>query len=120
MAITSPRAAARQLLVVPEYWEPKTVEDIAEWTRQIAHTVNLLLDGKSNALGSVTLGASSTTTTLNDRRIGVDSIIAFMPTTANAKDEGTPYVTARGAGTCTLNHVSNSQNDRSYDYAILG
>ncbi len=120
MAITSPRATARKLLNVVEFWDPSSVEAVAEWCREIAQVVNLILDGKSNATGTVTLTVSSATTTLSDRRIGIDTVVHFEPTTANAKSEGTPWQNGHGNGVVTLNHANNSQSDRSYRYSILG
>lgn len=78
--------------------------------------------GKLNSnKASVTLSTSSATTTLNDDKIGPGSVICFMPTTANAAAGLTAlYVTARGNGTCTLNHANNAQADRTYDIAIIG
>ena len=79
--------------------------------------------GKLNVVGSVTLTANAATTTYNDSRIGGESWIGFMPTTANAAAEiggGTLYVTARADGSCTLNHANNAQADRSFDTLIIG
>lgn len=85
--------------------------------------VRNLVNGKVNSLGTVTLDASSATTTLSDPRIGPDSWIGFMPTTANAAAElgaGTLYVSSRGDGTATLAHANNAQSDRTYRYVVLG
>ncbi len=100
--------------VVPQTWA-----DGPEHRRKLAQGINELMDGKHNATGSVTLTAASATTTLTDRRIGTDSVITFMATTANAAAGITAlYVTARGDGTATLNHANNAQADRTYAYSI--
>ena len=115
MPLTSPRATARGFDVPPiDHPNPQ------EHLRSLAEASHLLFEGKINSISTVTLTASSATSTLTDTRIGPDSFIGFMPTTANAKTEGTPYVTARGKQTATLNHANNSQSDRTYIYAILG
>lgn len=119
MAVTSPRSTARRNVVVIPYYDKNDPNALDEWLRNIVDVVNQMLDGATNAIGTVTLTDSSATTTLTDRRIGTDSRILFMPTTSNAKDEGTPYVTARGEGTCTLNHANNAQTDRTYEYVIF-
>lgn len=89
---------------------------------QIAQVLQGAMRGDLNCTKlSVTLTTSSATTTLNDTRIGPESVIIFMPTTANAAAElGTLYVTGRGDGTCTINHANNAQADRTYDIAIIG
>ena len=99
---------------VPLVWS-----DAKEHLRKAATAINLLLDGKGNNTGSVTLTASSATTTLSDRRIGRDSVLTFMATTANAQAE-VPYVTSVQQGQCTLNHASNSQADRTFKYTVTG
>jgi hypothetical protein len=120
MAVNSPRAAStKNALAVPAYWENKTPEGVYEWVRQIAFVVKQMLDGKTNATGAVTLSATATTTTLNDKRIGVNSVVVFMPTTANAASES-PYVTGRGDGTCTINHASTADTDKTFNYAVHG
>lgn len=88
----------------------------------IASVLQGAMTGKINATKqSVTLTANVATTTLSDIRIGPDSVITFMPTTANAAtDLANLYVTGKGDGTCTLNHTNNAQADRTYDISIIG
>lgn len=89
--------------------------------REIAERVNAALRGKLNSTGSVTLTASSATTTLTDINIGHDSVVLLSPKTANAKAEGTPWVSPiTSIGSATLNHLNNAQTDRDYDYLIVG
>ena len=60
--------------------------------RQTAEVVRGLMDGKSNNTGSVTLATGgATTTTLDDRRIGGDSVILFVPASAAAYADSAPY-----------------------------
>ena len=118
MALTSPRAEA----LVEAYRRAPLVHTNEEEHRlELATIVNNLLNGKINAKGSVTLSASSATTTLNDFRIGAASVILFMPTTANAAAAmANLYVSARGDQTATLTHTSTSTTDRTYGYVVLG
>lgn len=90
--------------------------------REISEVVNGIMQGKTNNTGTVTLAvASATTTTINDERIGYDSIITFMPTTANAASELTNlYVSARNKGSATLTHSANVSADKTYSYIIVG
>lgn len=66
------------------------------WTggdpRSVAEIVNNLVEGKSNNTGTVTLNTgNATTTTIYNERIGYNSVILLMPTSANAVLSSTPY-----------------------------
>lgn len=118
MAIASPRAGSSAQPPVPVDWW-----DENEHRRLLAQRINQILLGKINAGDTVTLTANQATTTINDRRIGPDSYINFMPTTANAAAEvgaGGFYVSARGQYTATLTHANNAQADRTFRYIVLG
>jgi hypothetical protein len=61
------------------------------WTggdpRSVAEIVNNLVEGKSNNTGSITLNTGgATTTTINDERIGYNSVVLLMATSATAAD----------------------------------
>lgn len=90
--------------------------------REISEVVNNLVEGKSNNTGTVTLAvAGAITTTLTDERIGYDSIILFMPTTANAASAfGGLYVSAKIKGSATLTHAANVLTDKTYGYLVVG
>lgn len=96
---------------------------VADDGREIALVVNNILDGKLNSTGSVTLTASAASTAVTDERAGYDSVILFMPTTANAASEqaaGGMYVSSRGKQTFTITHANNAQSDRTFAYIIIG
>lgn len=96
-------------------------EDEARHRREIAGVLNNALQGKLNNTGSLTLAAGAATTTLTDKRIGANSVILIMPTTAHAAAElATLYFTAFVKGSCTVNHANNAQVDRTFKYAVLG
>lgn len=91
--------------------------------RQTAQVVNLLVDGKFNASGTVTLAASAASTTVTDFRVGQDSAILFTPTTANAAAEqgnGTMFLSSRVKQGFTITHANNSQADRTFLYIVIG
>ena len=115
MAVTSPRATARRNHNVTDFWDN---ENQQEWFREIARAVNEAFDGATNAIGEVTLTASSATTTLTDTRIGSESIVFLTPLTANAKAEVTPWQSGATSGSITLNHTNNAQTDRTYGYIV--
>lgn len=90
--------------------------------RQVAEVVRGLMDGKSNNTGSITLNQGATSTTINDRRIGADSIILFMPKNDKAAEElghGHMYVSSLGQGTATITH-GNHMHDMIFGYAVIG
>lgn len=90
--------------------------------RQVAEVVRGVMDGKTNNTGSITLTQSATSTTLNDRRIGADSVILFMPLNDKAAQEigtGGIYISARGQGTATITHGSHTHN-MIFGYAVIG
>ena len=96
-------------------------QSLSEWVRQTVQAVRLIMNGKINSTGSVTLTGSSATSTLNDILIGNDTVILFMPKTANAAAEmDGMYVSARTSGSATLTHANNSQADRTFDYILIG
>lgn len=89
--------------------------------RTLREIVAGVMLGKLNATGTVTLTASSTTTTLTDPRIGAESVILFMPTTANAKTAAANlYVSARASGSATLTHASSANVDQTFGYIVIG
>jgi hypothetical protein len=95
--------------------------DTRETVRRLVDTANRAMDGRSNAIGEVTLTPSATTTAVTDYRVGSDSVIVLMQTTANAAAAyGTTYVSARTQGGFTLTHANNAQTDRTFEYTVTG
>tara|TARA_R110000772_G_scaffold4094_9_gene14497 strand:+ start:1932 stop:2282 length:351 start_codon:yes stop_codon:yes gene_type:complete len=106
------------MIKVPSPWF-----DEKEQLRRLADAVNSTIDGSGNNAGSVTLAENVTTTVVADKRVGVDSVIVFMPTTVSAATEfglGKMYISARpGDGTFTITHENLTATDRDFDYAVL-
>lgn len=99
----------------------RSLADVARLQQDSARVINSLLLGKSNNVSSVTLTASSATTTVTDPRLTFASYIGLMPTTANAATAtANVYVSARGDGTATLTHTNNAQVDRTFLMLIVG
>ena len=100
---------------------PVTWADEVEHRRLFANAINSLRDGKINATGSVTLATSATSTAVTDARVGADTIVLLMPTTANAAGAlATTYIGTVAKQSFTISHASNSQADRTFKYVILG
>ena len=60
--------------------------------RAVAEVVRGIMDGKTNNSGLITLATgNAVTTTLFDERIGFESLIFFVPVSAAAEADSTPY-----------------------------
>jgi len=102
---------------------PVVLESIQEHFRLLATAINGILDGRQNNVGTLTLTASTTTTQVNERRCGTESVITMMPTTGNAAAEignGTVYIGTVTGGSFTLTHANNGQTDRTFKYEVTG
>lgn len=99
--------------------DPKSVR---KWVVQAARVINLMLSGKLNAVTTVTLAASATSTTLIDSRIGAWSFLGLMPQTAHAAvalASGSLYVVPT-VGSAAINHPSTADTDKTFTVSILG
>lgn len=99
---------------------PSFINDTKEWLRMLTVGVNSIIDGASNAIGSFTCAASQATTTITDLRVGADSVICLMPTTANAAAEMDNIYISTTKQSFTVNHSNNAQIDRIFKYKISG
>lgn len=102
-------------LVPVRYPDPNT------WTYLIAETVNKILSGRANNVGSLTLTANTTTTTVSDNQFESGMVPLLIPTSANAATAtANVYVSARANGSFTLTHANNAQTDRTFLYVRWG
>lgn len=103
----------------PEAWANEV-----EHRRKIARTANLALGGKLNAVTSITLTPSATSTTIIDERIGANTFIGLFPRTANAVTAQISglfiAVNAKKAGQATLTHASSANTDQTFDVLLIG
>lgn len=104
-----------------------TFVDRKEWELSITNAITSLINGKTNNTKSLTLVANSASTQVAEApgRIGLNTIILFMPTTANAATEyasGGMYVSAIDIEnrTFTITHANNAQTDRTFNYVLIG
>lgn len=113
---------------VPNYHNdhPSLLQDIIKVTQNT-------MRGKTNNTFTATLAPGVTTTTVDMPRdsIGQDSVIHFMPQTANAAAElasGSMYVSSRvvasGApdmnSSITITHSNSAQTDRIFGFTVIG
>lgn len=90
--------------------------------RAVARTVNRILEGKINSVGTVTLSTGTTTTLVADFRAHANSKVLFQPTTANAASEwasGAMWATC-SANQIDITHSSATETDLSFGYVLLG
>lgn len=90
--------------------------------REIHQRINELIDGRSNANGTVTLTAGATSTVVSKATINGNAGVWLMPTTANAATAlATSYASVTpGGGSFTITHANNAQTDRTFHYLVLG
>ena len=80
-------------------------------------------EGRSNAVGSVTLAPNAATTTVTALNCGSGSTVLLFPETANAATEhgaGTLRVGTVGNGLFVITHINNAQNNRTFRFACFG
>ena len=91
------------------------------WFGRVRDVVNNVMRGKTNNGGSVTLTASSATTTLNDPLIGGSSRLFFTARSANAAAVASSLrYDNPGDQTVTLHHASDANADKTFDYIVVG
>ena len=89
--------------------------------RRIVAAVRALCEGRSNAVGSFTLTASATTTTVTAPTCGAGSKIMFAPETANAAAAlATTYFGTPVQGSVVITHANASSSDRVFRYSVIG
>lgn len=87
----------------------------------IAETINKILGGRANNVGTVTLAAGGTSTVVMDNLFESAMAAMLVPTTANAAVAlATTYVSARDNGTFTLTHANTATIDRTFLYVRWG
>lgn len=110
------QASGRQYLGVKT-----SSDDHDAWLIEVTNVLNNVLKGKLNNTSTVTLTANAATTTLTDSRIGANSVISLMPTTANAAGAlATTYFNTFLDGSCVINHANNAQADKTFSLTITG
>jgi hypothetical protein len=110
------QASGRRYQVVNE-----TPDDQGAWLSSLSLVVQNIIAGKLNNNGTVTLTANAATTTLTDSRIGANSTICLMPTTANAAGAiATTYFDTFATGSCVIRHTNNAQVDKTFNFTITG
>ncbi len=106
----------------PHVGTPPTNHPLSPWLRSLYDAIYPMRHGKFDCTTEVTLTANVASTTLSDYRFSPQSVVGYMPKTANAAAEignGTMYFTPTD-GSCVITHANNAQADRTFGISILG
>lgn len=99
------------------------VDGVEERTHRIllAQTLNEVIKGRANNVGTLTLTAGATTTTVLDNLFESAMVPVLIATTANAAAAtANVYVSARANGSFTLTHANTGTTDRTFLYIRWG
>ena len=99
---------------------PLSIPDTSQHLRLVSTSLNNTRSMVNlNSTGTITLTASATSSTLTDARISGNSVILFMPTTANGRTAlNTLHVSARASGSATLTHASSGNTDQTFYHIV--
>ena len=92
-------------------------------TEEVSIAVNDVIEGGSNATGSVTLTLSVASTVVSHKLCRSTSVVGLTPRTAVAATElgnGTIYVSTVTNGSFTLVHASSAVAGRTFDFTLIG
>lgn len=88
---------------------------------KIVAALRQMMEGRSNATGSVTLTANAASTAVTAVSCGPNSAVFLFPKTANAAAiVAATYVSAVASGTFTVTHTNNANSDKSFYFVCLG
>lgn len=90
---------------------------------KIVQAVNLLVLGRSNGAGEVTLTPNAASTTVTDPAISAGSKPQLTPSSANAAAEwgnGTIYVSSVADGSFVITHANSATSGRTVHWHAVG
>lgn len=85
--------------------------------------INQLIQGRSNAAGTISLAPGQVLTTVIRDTISADAQVFLFPRTPSAASElaaGTLYVSNVERGSFTIVHANSPQADRCFAYLVIG
>lgn len=95
--------------------------DPASQLQRHAESINGLIDGKLDVVGTLTLADGATSTVVSDNKFESNMVPVLIPTTANAAAAlATTYLSARANGSFTLTHANDASTDKTFLYVRLG
>ena len=89
--------------------------------REVSEVVNNLVEGKSNNTSTVILNTSGTETTVFNERVGLNSVILFVPRSANTAGETDhTFIKTKFKGSFIIGHRNHGHSDVELDYIVVG
>jgi hypothetical protein len=80
-----------------------------------------LVEGKSNNTSTVILNSSGTETTVFNERVGLNSVILFVPRSSNAAGETDHiFIKTKFKGSFIIGHRNHGHSDVELDYIVVG
>ncbi len=101
----------------PPINNPNTLQQVL----LLSQTIFEMLKGRDNSVGTFTLNAGATETTVTDNLFNSDMVPLWVPTTANAATAMTNLrVTTRNNGSFVLTHSNTADADKTFLYSRRG
>lgn len=95
------------------------VNEIWPDLNQIAYSINLVLRGRMNVGGALSLTASATSTTITDNLFQSSQVPILVPATESAAN-ATVWISERENGQFVIGHDSTADTDREFLYVRIG
>jgi hypothetical protein len=86
----------------------------------INQAIMTLQQGHLNSVGTFTLNASATSTTVASPTCMTTSVVLLSPQTADAASDMATTSVVSGQGQFVVTHASNARVDRTFGYVVLG
>jgi hypothetical protein len=97
----------------------RILNPVTATTREIAEVLNRTINGGLNSVGYTTLSSGTTTTTVNDPRYGVESVVFFTGYNETL-EHSDPFVKSTSTnGTMIIEHKNHGHNV-NVAYLIIG
>lgn len=87
---------------------------------ELAAAINRLAEGGSNSIGTFTLTANATSTTVPAVTCAVGSVVKFSPQTPNAANDMATTSYVAGVKQFVVTHANNARVDRTFGFVVFG
>jgi hypothetical protein len=86
---------------------------------RLADAINRLAQGGSNAIGTFTLTASTTSTTISSVVCSPQAYVFATPLNSHAANDQALMSIVAGVKQFVITHANNSRTDRTFGYVVL-